>query len=150
MGRIQLTGLLLNIKNKLISFYKREEWGHSHSQVKAKPKLNSVKCLVLALWNALTMLWAPKGLDSAISPALPLMARVDHLFEKGQLHSRAVALISGHPISKLLEPPQAALSPMASQLLFRDSFLVTWWQASLSASLQGLINYIFSAKISSS
>lgn len=84
---------LLNIKNKLNVIFLQEEPGHSQS----KPKFSNVKSSAVDLWEPLPILWAPSGLDSGTSLALSSMAHPAHLNELGQLHSRAAAVVRGHP-----------------------------------------------------
>lgn len=115
----------------MFSSCKREEPGHSQS----KPKFSNVKSSAVVLWEPLPILWAPAGLDSDTSLALSSMAHPAHLNELGQLHSRAAAVVRGHPTA-LASPNCWSLHGLSS----RNSSLATSWQASTLVFLHGLFS----------
>lgn len=84
------------VQTKLIlSCSKRKEPGCSHNQIKAKPKVSSVKCSVVDLWAPFMVFWAPACLDSFPPPA--------HL--RGLDWSLAVTHPRGTAISSILGSP---------------------------------------------
>lgn len=82
------------------SYFKREDPGQSHNQIKAIPKSNSVNLSVLIL--GLVIFWAPEGLGGS-SAALPSTAHAACLVGSGQIHS-TFATVLGYHLMLLASP----------------------------------------------
>lgn len=115
----------------MFSSCKREEPGHSER----KPNFSNVKSSTVDLWELLSILWAPAGLDSGTSLALSSTAHPAHLNDLGQLYSRAAAVVCGHPTA-LASPHCWSLHGLSC----RNSSLATLWQASTLVFLHGLFS----------
>jgi hypothetical protein len=45
--------------NEILFYFKREDLGYSHDQIKAKPNFNNLNHSLSSIWDLFTIVWAP-------------------------------------------------------------------------------------------